>query len=202
MSNLERVDAAIARVDRSFFVPEEFKELANTADEAIPFGTGQTIPNRAITRLMLALLDLQPGDKVLEIGFGSGYQATILSLLCAEVHSLEHRKVAERLVNSVPDNVFVYGNVDGVKSALDKIFDAIIVTAATPGIFATWRSMMKEGSRIVAPVGERGQVCAVRKYEVIDGNLRDLGDYAYGSFVPLYLDGEYVIYKGIRARYV
>lgn len=201
MTNLERVEAAMGLVDRSLFVPAEFKEVVNLRDEAIPIGPGQTVPNKEITRLMITLADIQPDDVVLEVGFGSGYQATVLSALCCQVHSVEYRKVDHRLVDSLPDNIFVYDDQDACRKVPELVFDAIIVTCAVPGIFALWRTAMKEGSRIVAPVGElRGQTQAVRKYQVIDGKLRDLGDYAYGSFVPVYLSGDYEIFKGVRKR--
>lgn len=149
--------AALARVPRHLFVPEASRAHAY-ADQPLPIGYGQTISQPYIVGLMSSLLAVKPGDKVLEIGTGSGYQTAVLAELGADVWSIEivaplgeqARRTLERLG---------YGNVhlrigDGYEGWPGQApFDAILVTAAPAQIPQPLLDQLKTGGRLVLPVG-------------------------------------------------
>ena len=152
-----RVQSALAKVNRAGVGP------VHRAGDAwlnvpLPIGQGQTISQPFIVALMSELLDLQHSDKVLEIGTGSGYQAAVLAELAGEVCSIEVLPaLAERAAKSLADQG--YGNVklrtgDGARGWPEEApFDAVIVTAAAPGIPPALIEQLREGGRLIAPVG-------------------------------------------------
>ncbi len=151
---------AMERVPRHAFVPEEYKSQAY-ADHPLPIGYGQTISQPYIVALMTELLVLKSNDKVLEIGTGSGYQAAILGAVVAEVYTVEiieelAVQAAERLENQGFDNVHVM-HADGYYGWEENgPYDAIIVTAAPDHIPQPLVQQLRDGAKLVIPVGPPG----------------------------------------------
>jgi len=151
---------AMERVPRHEFVPDEFK-AQSYADRPLPIGYGQTISQPYIVALMTELLQLKSTDRVLEIGTGSGYQAAILSEIVAEVYTIEivealALEARERLERLGYANVYCrYG--DGYYGWEEHApFDAIIVTAAPDHIPQPLVQQLKDGAKLVIPVGPPG----------------------------------------------
>lgn len=155
----ENVLQTMARVPRHLFVPKELRHLAYE-DRPLPLGEGQTISQPLIVALMTQAMELGKDDLILEVGTGSGYQAAILAGLARFVHTVERipplaRKAAEVLAFLGYHNVEVHqaGPRLGWKAAAP--FDAIIVTAAAPYVPQTLLSQLRDGGRMVVPVGSR-----------------------------------------------
>jgi protein-L-isoaspartate(D-aspartate) O-methyltransferase len=152
---------AMRRVPRHRFVPEQFRDRAHD-DHPLQIGAGQTISQPYIVAYMTEALRLQPDDRVLEIGTGSGYQAAVLASLVAEVYSIEiiaelGRSAGERLADLGYCNVTVRVG-DGYAGWPEKApFDAIIVTAAPGKVPAPLLRQLKVGGRLVIPVGTADQ---------------------------------------------
>lgn len=153
----KRVIEAMLKVERHLFVPENMKRFAYD-DTPLPIGYDQTISQPYIVAYMTEQLRLKPDDRVLEIGTGSGYQATVLAELVKEVYTIEivkplAREAKERLKELGYKNVFVkYG--DGYKGWPDKApFDAVIITAAPKEIPEELVGQMETGGRMIVPVG-------------------------------------------------
>ncbi|WP_332448539.1 protein-L-isoaspartate(D-aspartate) O-methyltransferase [Methanoculleus sp.] len=155
----ERVLAAMRKVPRHLFVPKGF-ERAAYEDRPLPIGEGQTISQPYIVAVMTEQLELSPQDRVLEIGTGSGYQAALLAELAGTVISLERLpELADRarqtLARAGVTGVRVVVG-DGTKGYPPEApYDAIIVTAASPGIPEPLVDQLAEGGRLIAPVGPR-----------------------------------------------
>lgn len=157
----ERVLRAMNELPRELFVPKERRNLAY-ADEALPIESGQTISQPYIVARMTELLAPRVGDRILEIGTGSGYQAAILALLGCQVVSIErHAELAETARERIRE-VGLSGAVevrvgDGSVGAPDGApWDGIVVTAAAPAIPAALREQLsRDGGRLVIPVGSR-----------------------------------------------
>jgi protein-L-isoaspartate(D-aspartate) O-methyltransferase len=158
----ERVLAAIASIPRERFVPKREHERAY-ANVALPIGGGQTISQPLVVARMLEVLALRPGDRVLDIGTGSGYHAALLSLLVERVFTVErHPELAERAKRTLADlgidNVsFKVG--DGWEGWPEESpFDAINVAAAMGDEPPhSLEEQLADGGRMVAPVGAKEQ---------------------------------------------
>lgn len=156
-----RVLSALLKVERHRFVPEEYLNSAYS-DQPLPIGEGQTISQPYIVALMTELLELKGDEKVLEIGTGSGYQAAILGELAKEVYTIE---IVESLASMAKNRLseLGYQNIE-VKAGDGYLgwpeaapFDAIIVTAAPDHIPKPLTEQLKEGGRMVVPVGTYAQ---------------------------------------------
>ncbi|MBI4704949.1 MAG: protein-L-isoaspartate(D-aspartate) O-methyltransferase [Deltaproteobacteria bacterium] len=156
-----RVLEAMRTVPRHRFVPSEQQGEAYD-DHPLPIGLGQTISQPYIVALMSQLALVRPGDKVLEIGTGSGYQAAVLAALGAEVYSIEiveplARRAAALLAELGYRRVHVRAG-DGYLGWPEQApFDAVLVTAAPPEIPAPLEQQLATGGRLVAPVGRHAQ---------------------------------------------
>ena len=152
-----RVLSALLKVERHRFVPEEYFSSAYS-DQPLPIGEGQTISQPYIVALMTELLELKEDEKVLEIGTGSGYQAAILAELVEEVYTIE---IIESLAFVAKNRLLKLGYQNVKVKAGDGYlgwpeaapFDAIIVTAAPDHIPKPLIEQLKEGGRMVLPVG-------------------------------------------------
>jgi len=152
-----RVLAAMRKVPRHLFVPESVRAQAY-ADSPLPIGEDQTISQPFIVGYMTQALELEPADKVLEIGTGSGYQAAILAELARTVHTVEIVPVLARRAEATLKSLG-YKNVrvkagDGYRGWPEHApFDAIIVTCAPDHIPEPLVSQLKLGGRMIIPVG-------------------------------------------------
>jgi protein-L-isoaspartate(D-aspartate) O-methyltransferase len=156
----ERVLQAMEAIPREAFVPDELRGAAYE-DEALPIGEGQTISQPYMVARMTELLEVQPGDRILEIGTGSGYQAAILAWLGAKVTTIERQAA---LIPEARARIEAIGLADAVEIRLadgslgdpgGAPWDGIIVTAAAPAIPPELREQLAEGGRLVIPVGPR-----------------------------------------------
>ena len=167
---------AVRRVPRHEFVPPARISEAYD-DNPIPIGFGQTISQPFIVGRMTELLDLEPGDRVLEIGTGSGYQAAILGDIVDSVFTVEiiedlARQARDRLKRLGYRNIQVL-NADGYYGWPDHApFDAIIVTAAAEHMPPPLIAQLKEGGRMVIPVGNPFFVQNLVLVEKRDGVIR------------------------------
>jgi protein-L-isoaspartate(D-aspartate) O-methyltransferase len=148
---------AMGKVPREAFVPEHLKEFAYE-DSALPIEAGQTISQPYIVARMIELLELEPGDKVLEVGAGSGYAAAVLSRIASNVFAIErHEELANeartRLRRLGYDNAKIIF-ADGTKGLPDEApFDAILVSAGGPKVPEALKQQLAIGGRMVIPVG-------------------------------------------------
>ena len=156
----ERVLAALGRVPRELFVPEELRGRAYV-DAALPIGGGQTISQPFMVALICALLELHGGERVLDVGTGSGYQAAVLAELAAEVHSIERLpELAERARASLAaagyvERVHVHVG-DGTRGLPEHApFAGIAVAAAAPEPPRSLYEQLERRGRLVVPVGAR-----------------------------------------------
>jgi protein-L-isoaspartate(D-aspartate) O-methyltransferase len=156
----ERVLAAMAEVPRERFIDRDQQGRAY-ADEAVPIAAGQTISQPWVVAKMTELLAAQPGERILELGTGSGYQAAILAALGADVTSLErHSQLATRARERIdeldlPGRVTIRTADGSLGDPAGAPWDGIIVTAAAPSIPNELRDQLADGGRLVIPVGPR-----------------------------------------------
>ena len=153
---------AISRIPRHLFMDSSFVDFAYQ-DKPFPIGADQTISQPFTVAFQTELLKVKPGDKILEIGTGSGYQAAVLIELKAQVYSIERQKELYNRVKKFLPSVgyvpkkLVYG--DGYLGMPEEApFDGIIVTAGAPEVPKALLSQLKVGGRLVIPVGDDVQV--------------------------------------------
>jgi len=153
----ERVLEVMAGLRRELFLDEPLRSQAYS-DGPVPIGQDQTISQPYIQALMTQHLALTSGDKVLEIGTGSGYQTAILAGLCREVYTVERWEplscAARKILDSLGIDNVSYVVADGSKGYIEAApFQAILITAACPAVPAPLLEQLDENGRLVAPVG-------------------------------------------------
>lgn len=153
---------AMRRIPRHCFVSSGSRDEAYE-DYPLPIGQGQTISQPYIVALMTAFLKVGPGDRVLEVGTGSGYQAAVLSVLVRDVFTIEiepelARQARERLACLGYRNVHVRLGDGRLGWQEWAPFDGIVVTAAAPSVPPALVRQLKEGGRICIPLGEADEI--------------------------------------------
>lgn len=153
----ERVLEAMTKVPRHLFVAPSFADMAYD-DQPLPIGEGQTVSQPYIVAAMLESLSLDPSDKVLEIGTGSGYQTALLAELVAEVFSIErHASLTQAAQQALEhlgyQNVHVRTGDGSLGWPEAAPFDGIVISAAAPQIPPSLLAQLKDGGRMIAPVG-------------------------------------------------
>lgn len=169
----ERVLAAMRAVPRHRFVPVGEQQLAY-ADHPLPIGHGATISQPYIVALMTQLARVQPGDRVLEVGTGSGYQAAVLATLGAEVYSVE---VVPELAAGAAQTLAALGYTavavrvgDGYRGWPEHApYAAILVTAAAPSLPTPLIDQLAVGGRLVVPLGRDTQ-----ELQIIERRAHDI----------------------------
>src|SRR4030081_849877 len=162
---------AMLSVPRHEFVPPEFQSDAY-AEKPLPIGGGQTISQPFMVGAMTEALELTGTDRVLEIGTGSGYQTAVLSLLVDEVISIESQdslalSAQERLARLGYKNICFHNGDGSIGFAGAAPYDAILITAAAPEIPPLLATQLREGGRLVIPVGsqQNQELLQVRKQD-------------------------------------
>ena len=179
---------AMSVVPRHRFVPQQYWDAAYS-DQPLPIGHDQTISQPYIVALMTQYLDIKHGEKVLEVGTGSGYQAAVLAELTDQVYSIE---IIEALANlarvsleSLGYTTVMVKHGDGYRGWEEFApFDKIIVTAAADHIPAPLIEQLKEGGRLIMPVGDTTRFQELTVIEKVDGNLKT-SQVSGVRFVPL-----------------
>lgn len=184
----ERLLTAMATLPRHLFVPDSLRASAYD-DRPLPIGEGQTISQPYIVARMTELLELKATDKVLEIGTGSGYQTAVLARLAASVSSIEILPALSQRAQKVLD-ALNFKNIelkigDGFYGWEERSpFDAILVTAAAPKIPEPLWRQLREGGRLVMPLGEQKKSQRLVRARKVAGQaiMEDLSEVL---FVPL-----------------
>jgi len=155
----DRVLEVMGRVPRHRFVPN-YEESRAYDDDPLCIGYGQTISQPYMVAIMTQCLALSGKEKLLEVGTGSGYQTAILAELAASVYTIERvealsRQAQARLTEMGYANIHFRAGDGTLGWPEEAPFDAILITAAAPGVAEPWREQLAEGGRLVAPVGPR-----------------------------------------------
>lgn len=184
----EDILMAMRRIPRHKFVPDDMLELAYN-DHPLPIGYGQTISQPFIVALMTQTLNPKPGQRILEIGTGSGYQAAVLAELGVEVYTVEIIPELAQQANLRLDDLGYTNihtlNADGYFGWQEFApFDAIMVTAAPDHLPQPLANQLSENGRLVIPIGPVGFLQTLWLFEKVEGELSatNLGGV---TFVPL-----------------
>lgn len=178
---------AMEHVPRHFFFPSDFADKAYE-NIAFPIDEKQTISQPYTVARQTELLDIQSGDKVLEIGTGSGYQAAVLKIMGAQLHTIETveilQKKAKLLFTKLGLNISTILGDGSLGIPELAPFDKIIITAGTPLLAKSLLSQLKIGGKLVAPVGELDVQKMILVHRVGDNEYQET---THGSFkfVPL-----------------
>jgi len=169
-----RVLAALALVPRHLFVDEALRDRAYD-DHSLPIGHGQTISHPSTVALMTEALELTGGERILEVGTGSGYQTAVLAHLCGNVYTVERLSPLAARARRILDDLGLYNVAlqigDGtIGWNAEAPYDAIIVTAATPQPPRALLGQLRAGGRLVVPLGDEESQTLVR-YSVDSAGL-------------------------------
>lgn len=156
-----QVLAAISRIPRHLFIHPDMRSRAYQ-DGPLPIGIGQTISQPYMVAAMTEMLELKGNENVFEVGTGSGYQAAVLGELAGTVHTVErHPELASHASEVLSGlgyrNIHVHVGDGTLGWPPAAPYQAILVTAAAPGIPAAWSEQLDEGAILVAPVGGQGE---------------------------------------------
>jgi protein-L-isoaspartate(D-aspartate) O-methyltransferase len=190
----ERVLAVLGRVPRHEFVPDGVRHEAYR-DGPLPIGQGQTISQPYIVALMTEVADPQPGQRVLEVGTGSGYQAAVLAELAGTVYTIEllpalARQAQERLARLGYRNVQVRTG-DGYQGWPEAApFDAVVVTCGADHVPEPLFQQLKPGGTLVIPVGATPEHQMLRVIQKGPAGERQMRELLPVRFVPLRRAGE------------
>lgn len=184
-----RVLRAMKQVPREWFVDRALRRSAYE-DHPLPIGFGQTISQPYVVALMTQALRLNGGERVLEVGTGSGYQAAVLGLLCREVYTIERvGPLAERSAKTLQERGFANVHVragDGTLGWPEHApFDGIIVTAGGPSTPESLRQQLAIGGRLVIPVGEDQDKQDLLRVTRLDDDRFEAENLGPVRFVPL-----------------
>ncbi len=180
---------AFRAVPREAFISEEYADLAY-GDHPLPIEAGQTISQPYIVALMIKAAEIKPGDKVLEVGAGSGYAAAVISRIAGKVVAIERQrelvKIAQqRIARLGYDNVKIVEG-DGTRGCPEEApFDAILAAASGSHLPPQWVEQLAEGGRIVMPVGDPGWIQKLVKVTKGPGGNLITEDLGGVRFVPL-----------------
>lgn len=168
-----RVIEAMGSVPRHLLVPEDVRPMAY-GDHPLPIGHGQTISQPFIVAFMTEILDPQPEDRVLEIGTGSGYQAAVLAELVDKVFTIEiveplAKRAKADLQNLGYENIYVRAGDGYLGWPEEAPFDSIIVTCAPENIPQPLVEQLREGGRMIIPLGGQRQELVL--LEKVDGRI-------------------------------
>jgi protein-L-isoaspartate(D-aspartate) O-methyltransferase len=184
----EKVLEAIANIPRHFFLDSAFDEVAYE-DRAFPIGEGQTISQPYTVAYQTQLLEVRNFNKILEIGTGSAYQATVLAAVGAQVYTIERQKKlfdqnkTFAYLKKFPSIKFFYGDgYEGLPTYAP--FDKVLITAAAPEIPQKLIQQLKIGGMMVIPVGS-GDVQQMRRITKIDDQVTKEEVFDNFSFVPM-----------------
>jgi protein-L-isoaspartate(D-aspartate) O-methyltransferase len=183
----EKILSAMGRLPRHLFLDRAFEEQAYE-DKAFPIGKDQTISQPYTVAYQTNLLEIKKRDKILEVGTGSGYQAIILAMLGARVHTLERHEFlyqkAQKIIEDLKvNNIRVYLR-DGFKGLPELApFDKILVTAGATGIPEDLKNQLAIGGIMVIPVGPRDLQTMVRVTRISE-NKFDIEKLDNFRFVP------------------
>ncbi len=186
----QQVLAVIEKIPRHFFLDSSFSEIAYQ-DKAFPIGSGQTISQPSTVAFQTSLLQIQKGEKVLEIGTGSGYQTSVLYEMGAKVFSIERQHdlfvKTKILLKELGYNTETLSYGDGFKGWKRRApFDKIIVTAGAPEFPEMLFEQLETGGLMVVPVGVDDQIMHVyKKLNKVDYELNTHGNF---RFVPMLKD--------------
>lgn len=184
----EKVLEAIERIPRHYFLDSAFDEVAYE-DKAFPIAEGQTISQPYTVAYQTQLLEVKPFDKVLEIGTGSAYQASVLAELGVQVYTIERQKKLFEsnkrfaYIKKYPNIKFFYGDgYEGLPTFAP--FDKVLITAAAPEIPQKLVAQLKVGGMMVIPVGSGDVQIMKRLIKQPDGTMKE-EVYDRFSFVPM-----------------
>ena len=184
----ENVLEAMMHIPRHYFLDTALEHIAYQ-DRAFPIGEGQTISQPYTVAYQTQLLEVRPFDKILEIGTGSVYQATVLAEMRANVFTIERQKKLFEinknfiLRSKYPNIKFFYGDgFEGLPTYAP--FDTILITAAAPFIPPKLIEQLKPGGKMIIPLDEDGVQKMMRITKNVDGNLSE-ETFSNFSFVPM-----------------
>ena len=199
----KKLEEALRKIKREYFVPEKYRGSAYI-DYPLPIGHGQTISQPYTVVTMTEMLDVKPGQKILEIGAGSGWQAALLGYLVGPKGKIYTVEINEWLADFARNNISKTGlkNVEVIHgdgslglpkeffrkrfstNLTEKGFDRIIITAAASKVPEPLKEQLREGGKLVAPIGNIFNQRMVL-FEKEGSELKEIEEKGYFRFVPL-----------------